>query len=352
MVIMSKNDKLRTFLRLQPLWMLLALPVMASTTRIYVTNSAGDTIDVVDPSSNKVVQVIKGIEVPHGVNFSPDGKWVYISNESAQELDIVDQKSGEIVNRVSLSGHPNNIAVTKGGLVVISIASAPGALDIVDPKALKVVKTIPTRGGLHNVYVTPDQKYAVAGSVAAKRLTVIDLQKQAVAWDLDLDGGVRPMAIEKNPDGSTSRIFVQLSDLHGFAVIDFAKHKEVARIKLPDGPYGKAEWRLGTPSHGIGISPDGKTLWVNSIVANAIFEYSLPDLKLMGHAALPQVKNLGGASSGAVPEWITFTPDGRTVYVSNSADRSVSAIDTETLKQVARITVGEVPKRINTLALP
>lgn len=126
------------------------LPAGATTARIYVTNSAGDTIDVVDSATNKVIQVIKGIEVPHGVNFSPDGKWVYVSNESAQELDIIDQKSGAIVGKVSLSGHPNNIAVTKGGLVLVSIASAPGALDIVDPKALKLVKTIPTRGGLHN----------------------------------------------------------------------------------------------------------------------------------------------------------------------------------------------------------
>jgi YVTN family beta-propeller protein len=351
---MSFHAKVRSFWMLQPLWMLLALPALAgSTARIYVTNSAGDTVDVVDASTNKVVQVIKGIEVPHGVNFSPDGKWVYISNESEQVLVIVDQKTGAIANKVPLSGHPNNIAVTKDGrYVLICIASAPGALDIVDPKAVKVVKTIPTRGGLHNVYITPDQKYAVAGSVAQKRMTVFDLQSQTVAWELDFDGGVRPMTIEKNPDGSTSRIFVQLSNLHGFAVVDFASRKEVARIKLPDGPYGKEEWRLGTPSHGIGVAPDGKSLWINSVLANAIFEYSLPDLKLVGHTTLPEVKNLGHANSGSVPEWITFTPDSRMVYVSNSADRSVSAIDTETLKQVARITVGEVPKRINTLALP
>jgi YVTN family beta-propeller protein len=332
---------------------LVALPAAATTARIYVTNSAGDSVDVVDPVTNKVIQTIKGIEVPHGVNFSPDGKWVYVTNESAQELEIVDQKSGTIVNKVTLSGHPNNIAVTKDGrYVLVCIASALGALDIVDPTAVKVVKTISTKGGLHNVYITPDQKYAVAGSVPAKRMTVFDLQSQTVAWDMEFDGGVRPMTIEKNPDGSTGRIFVQLSNLHGFVVVDFSKHQEVARIKLPDGPYGKAEWRLGTPSHGIGIAPDGKTLWVNSILANAVFEYSLPDLKLMGHTPLPEVKDLGHAPSGSVPEWITFTPDGRTVYVSNSADRSVSAIDTETLKQIARITVGEVPKRINTLALP
>jgi len=52
-----------------------------------------------------------------------------------------------------------------------------------------------------------------------------------------------------------------------------------------------------------------------------------------------------------VPEWITFTPDSKVVYVSNSGAGSVSAIDTNTMKEIAVIPVGEVPKRINTLVL-
>jgi YVTN family beta-propeller protein len=39
----------------------------AGTVRIYITNSAGDSVDVIDSATNKVVQVISGIEVPHGV---------------------------------------------------------------------------------------------------------------------------------------------------------------------------------------------------------------------------------------------------------------------------------------------
>jgi YVTN family beta-propeller protein len=161
------------------------------------------------------------------------------------------------------------------------------------------------------------------------------------------------MAFETNPDGSTRHIFVQLSDFHGFAVVDFAKRAEVARIALPNQPagFGILEERTGTPSHGIGVSPDGKSLWVNSSFANAVFEYSLPDLKLIGHSALPLVDSFTHPPTGAVPEWITFTPDSKTVYVSNSAARSVSAIDTKTLKSIAVIPVGEVPKRINTLVL-
>ena len=51
-----------------------------------------------------------------------------------------------------------------------------------------------------------------------------------------MDAGVRPMAFEKAADGSTSRIFAQLSGLHGFAVIDFKTHHEVQRVQLPPGP--------------------------------------------------------------------------------------------------------------------
>jgi len=57
------------------------------------------------------------------------------------------------------------------------------------------------------------------------------------------------------------------------------------------------------------------------------------------------------AAIGAVPEWITFTPDSQRVFDSNSAARSVSVIDAKTLKLIAVVNVGEVPKRINTLVL-
>src|SRR3984893_1453602 len=48
----------------------------AGTVRIYITNSAGDTVDVIDPVADKVVQRIEGTEAPHDVNFSRDGNRV------------------------------------------------------------------------------------------------------------------------------------------------------------------------------------------------------------------------------------------------------------------------------------
>ncbi len=319
----------------------LVLPLAANTVRIYQTNSAGDAVDIIDPATNKVVLQVKGIEAPHGVAFSPDGSRAYISCEAENTLWATDTKTGNLLGKASLSGRPNNISISNDGRrVFVGIMSDPGAIEVVDTTSLKTIKNIAMKGGVHNTYVTPDGKFVVAGSVVGKILTVIDAQTLQPAWKVPFDSGVRPMAFERGTDGSTSRMFVELSGIHGFAVVNFKTHEVVARINLPDEPRGGTA-QLGAPSHGIGVSPDGKTLWVNSSLANAVFVYSLPDLEVLGYV-----------QTGEVPDWLTFTPDGTKVYVANSGANSVSVIDMATRKQEALIPVGEVPKRNGAVVIP
>jgi YVTN family beta-propeller protein len=331
-----------------------SLPAWGGSALIYVTNSAGDSIHVIDPTTNKVVQEIKGIEAAHGIAPSPDGSRIYVSNEADSTLDVFAQASGALVKKVPLSNHPNNIAATKqGDRVLVGIARGAGAVDVIDTATLTRSKSILVKGRLHNIYVTPDGKHLITGSIPAKLMTVIDLEREVPVWELAFDLGVRPMTIEAAPDGSTKRIFVQLSDTNGFAVVDFAARKEVARIKLPTSSieFETDAGRATAPSHGIGVAPDNKTLWVTSIPNNAVFVYSLDDLKLIGEVALPRLELPGHGPIAAVPNWVTFTPDAKTLYISNAALRSVTAIDTAAMKVKAVIRVGEVPKRINTLVM-
>ena len=202
--------------------LLSSAPARAELVRIYITNSAGDSIHVIDPATNKVVQEIKGIEAAHGIGFAPDGSKVYVSNEADSTLDVFDRESGKLIKKIPLSDQPNNIAVAKDGDRIV-VAIARGRARRHDrPATLTLKKTIPVHGRLHNIYVTPDGKYAVMGSIPKKLLTVIDLATEEIAWELKIIVGVRPMTIEANADGSTRRIFVQLSDFNGFAVVDFA----------------------------------------------------------------------------------------------------------------------------------
>jgi YVTN family beta-propeller protein len=333
------------------------LPASASTVRVYITNSAGDSITVIDPVTNKVVQEIKDVVGAHGIAFSPDAARVYVSNEETSTLDVFNRKTGKLIKKVALSDHPNNISVTKNGdRIVVAIARGKGGLDIVDAATLTLKKTISSNGGrLHNVYVTPDNKYVVGGSIPSKTFYVFDLDKEQLAWAMPMDLGVRCMAIETNADGSTKRVFVQMSGLNGFSVIDIAAQKEAARVTLPSVPqeFDHGGYRTNEPSHGIGVAPDNKTLWVTSIPNNAAYVYSLPDLKVIGKVDLPSEKIAGRAAPlSAVANWVTFTPDGKELFVSNSGMRSVSVIDTAAMKVVKVIPVGEVPKRNNTLVIP
>ena len=155
--------------------LLVALPLAASSIRVYQTNSAGDTVDIIDPATEKVVGKVYDIEVAHGTVGSPDGTRIYFTNESLSTVDVVDGTTLKIIRRIPLSGHPNNLAVTNDGKrVYAGIAQAPGALDIIDTTTLTNAKTIPVDGSVHNVYVTPDGKFAVSGSVATGVITVAD----------------------------------------------------------------------------------------------------------------------------------------------------------------------------------
>ena len=215
-------------------------------------------------------------------------------------------------------------------------------MDVIDTATLTRVKSIRTEGGIHNVYVTPDGKLVVAGSIPGKKIHVIDQKTEEIVWTVPTDDGVRPMAFDTNADGSTKRIFVQLSNFNGFLTVDFATHKIVDKIALPDvGSEKVTEGLQGAPAHGLIVTPDGKTLGVLSKMNTRIYFYSLPDLKMMGESKV-----------GHHPDWVTGTPDGKRFYVANAGSNSVSVIDVATRKELMQIPVGQVPKRNITAVLP
>jgi len=311
--------------------------------RIIQTNSAGDNVHVIDPATNTVVGIIHGIEAGHGAGGAPDGSRIYISDEAAATLDVVDAKSLAILKKIPLSGHPNNMAVGKDGTrVYVGIIQEPGGVDVIDTVSMQRVKTVPTQGTIHNAYVTPDGRFIVAGSIAASTINVIDAKTEEPAWTLKMDLGIRPMTFNTNPDGSTRWIFAQLTGFNGFAVVDFATRQEIRRIKNPDLPPGKSTVPEGSdPSHGMAVTADGKTLVVCSRLNNYLYSYALPDLTLIGSA------ELGGKGAG----WVTLTPDGKTAYVANPVTNDVSVVDIASMKETARIPVGFVPKRNATVSL-
>ena len=340
-----------------------SVSALAAQLRIIQTNFAGDTINIIDPVTNKQVGEIKGIEATHGITVSPDGSRIYVSEEADFTLDVIDGKTLNVTKKIPLSGNPNLIDITPDGksiYVAIALtyndlsdfprikANATGGVDVIDTASLQKVKTIPIRGGVHDLNVTPDGKYVIVGNARCAKppadvMTVVDTKTNDIAWTLPMSPAPSPMAVSKNPDGSTKTIFAQNGSLNGFEVVDFATRKITNTIKLPD-ITGQAQNPYGPPaaSHGIAVTPDQKTLLVNSRMNSALYAYSLPDLKPLGAVTL------GGRGAG----WLTITPDGKTAYVANEHTNNVSVVDIKSLKETARIPVGFAPARNITWMAP
>ena len=324
----------------------LLLPLAAaaqSTVRIVQTNSAGDNVHIIDPATNEVVGEITGIERAHGAAPSPDGRWLYVANESDDTVDVVDVAALKVIKQVPLSGRPNNIAVTPDGRkVYVAIAQSPGALDVIDTRTLEIMATVSVHGGVHNTYVTPDGKYAIAGMVGGRNITVVDTATDMPVWTTYFDLGIRPMAFDRNADGSTRHIYAQLSNFNGFGVVDFDTRKEVTRIEYPAVPPDqRTPGHGGNTAHGIGVTPDNRHLVANSSLNSSVYVYTLPDLELVG-----------GVRVGHSPNWVTITPDSQYAYISLSGNNSVAVVEIASVKKVAEIlTGGQVPKRNATLVV-
>ena len=320
-----------------------SLVAQGRAVRIIQTNAAGDNSHVIDPVTNKVVATIEGTEVPHGVASAPDGKRVYITIESKRSLGVVDPATWKVIKEIPLSGRPNNVFVSKDNTkVYVGIAQAPGAVDVIDAVSMTNTKSVKVDGAVHNVYVTPDGKFAVSGSVQTGVISVIDTKTDTVSWSVKMDAGIRPMIFDTNKDGSTRNIYVQLSNYHGVAVVDFTTHKEVTRWELPEvpGEHKELEGLQGAPAHGFAVTPDQKTLLATSKWYGAMYAYSIPDFKLVKTVVV-----------GSHPEWVTLTPDGARAYIGVAGDDQTVAVDLKTMQVIARIPVGFVPKRIGTLVM-
>lgn len=301
------------------------------TTRVYVTNSKGDDVTVIDPATMKVVGSIQVGANPHGVVLSPDRRTLYISVEGTDELVAVDTTTNQVTARAKVGRAPNEVSITLDGRYVFVPVRNDNAIDVVDTATMKVVDRMKTPAMPHNTYVSADGRRLYLGSMAGSRITIFDTTTHKQINEIAPGDWVRPIALRRDE----KLAYVALSKLHGFAVVDLKEGKTIRRVEMPALPPGTEIPPYETLTHGLALTPDERELYVTSMAGKAIYAFSVPDLK-----------QLAKIDVGRYPNWISISPDGRLVWVSNQLGDTVSAIDTRTKKVVATIPVGHEPKRL------
>ncbi len=304
--------------------------------KLYVTNSAGDNIHIIDLRSFNVIGEIRGVDHPHGAAVSADGRRFFTTVEGDHTLRVIDTASDRIIQSIKLSGLPNQCAVTPDGKFVGVPIRGGDSVDIVDVTAGKIVKNLPVKVP-HNCYNAQRNDHMWVTSMADHKINLIDLKTLAYLAEIPVGGIPRPLAVTRDE----KTLYAQLSNLHGFVVVDVPARKVIAKVELPPLPADVKFPVPNTPSHGLAFTPDEKELWATSCGTETVYLYDTASQKIVGNVR-----------TGNGPAWLTFSPDGKYCCVSNVLSDDVSIIDAAKRREVTRIKVGKMPKRLVVANVP
>src|ERR1700758_4979776 len=187
---------------------------------LYVGNSRGDDISVIDMASLKVTGDIKAGERVHGVCLQADGKRLFVTVETDHTLRIIDTATQQTIGTVKVTGRPNQCAATPDGKYVVVPIRDGDSVDVIDVSQQKIVKTLPIKEP-HNALNTGSNRYLYVSSMGSHEIDVIDLEKMDYSAVIPAGGRPRPYAV--STDGKT--MFVAVADLHGFVVVDIPNKK-------------------------------------------------------------------------------------------------------------------------------
>ena len=309
-------------------------PSAADTVRqkLYVTNSAGDDVTVIDLAAGKPVARIEVGPHPHGLAVPAAENVVYVTIEGSTpgELVAIDPATDKVVRRMPVGPAPNQLAVTPDGKTAY-VPCADGAWEVIDLAKFEVVTRIVTGGRPHNTACSPDGKLMYLAPMGSPhKVIVVDVATHKPVAEIPFSNVVRPIAL--NGDGK--RLYAEVDGLVGFEVADTETHRMIHRVPadLTDG-----QKKVASRSHGLGVRPDQKELWECDLEHHEVHVYDVTGDTPKQTATVPV---------GSHVYWLTFRPDGKVCYVACQDPDGVAAVDTETKKVIARFPAGKAPKRL------
>jgi YVTN family beta-propeller protein len=302
--------------------------------KLYVANTSGDTLSVIDLDRRAVVHDIPIGKHPHGLAVSPDQRMLYASIESERVIKFIDTTSDRIVASVATTGMPNQLAMTPDGRWVYVAINDKGTADVINLEDRKLTKSLQIGRSPHNCYCPPGARHMYVTSIGDHLVKQFDFAhdhelKQAIKFD----GAVRPLCVTR----AEKRLFVALEGLHGFAWADLVTGKQLGRIEQPLPPPEKRSKFAYMNTHGLELRPGDLELWVTSFIGNGLMIYDITG---------ERPSYVTTVAVGDAPNWLTFSPDGKYAYSANAGGNSITIVDCEKRTALQEIKTGPVPKRL------
>ncbi len=288
--------------------------------RVYVPNSGGNTVDVIDPETYRVIKRFKVGRQPQHVTPSYDLKTLWVLNDlgnSVTKIDPATVTAGETLPVLD----PYNMYYTPDGKYAIVVAERMDRLDFVNPATMKLehALSVPCRGVDHMDF-SADGRYLIASCEFSGTLLKVDVEKQSVIGELKLPDEGMPQDVKLSPDGTV--FYVADKEANGVYEVDGDEFKVLGFI-----PTGKG-------AHGLYVSRDSQVLYVSNRGEGSISLIDFAERRVVAKWRLPR---------GGSPDMGGVSADGKVLWLSGRYNRQVYAIDTVHGNLLARIRVGKGP---------
>ncbi|MFN2607571.1 MAG: hypothetical protein ABR511_06690 [Acidimicrobiales bacterium] len=296
-------------------------PAVASDPyRLYVPESAGTGIDVIDPATSQVVaHYPTGLDPQHVVP-AWDLRTLYATNDLANSLTPIDPATAKPSGPNIPVDDPYNLYFTPDGQRAIVVAEARQRLDFYDLPGFKLHRRLSVDcKGVDHADFSPDGSYLIASCEFAGRLVKVDLRTETIVGYLDLAGS-SPQDVRLDDTGTT--FYVADMKLGGVHLIDAASFREVGFMPT------------GRDAHGIYPSRDGASMYVSNRGSGTVSVIDVASRRVAATWTIP-----GGGS----PDMGGVSPDGRVLWLSGRYNAEVYGFSTADGQLMARIQVPNKP---------
>jgi len=306
--------------------------------RVYTGDQTSNTVSVIDPSTNKLLGVIRlGDPVPgalsplyrgqllvHGIGFSPDHRTIAVVSVGSNSVTFIDTATNAIKGTVYIGRSPHEAFFTPDGTELWATVRGEDYISVIDPTQMKEIRRVQTANGPGMVLFRPDGKYAFVPSSFTPQLDVVDMQTYQVIARV-------PQASPFSPNLAVSSDGTEV----WFTLKDSGKTQVMSGI--PPFPILTTLDTGPITNHVTFIdNPNGKFAYITVGAENQI--------KVYRRGEPPQL--ITTIPTGDLPHGIWGSGDGSRVYVGLENQDAVSAIDTLTNKIIATIPIGQQPQAL------
>ncbi len=252
-----------------------------------------------------------------GVAASEKTGTIYVS--TINRMAAFDAVSGKKLWDKTYEGGCDRMALSPDGKILYSPSFEGPHWNVIDAANGHVIARLEPKSGAHNTVYSPDGTRVYMAGLRSPLLSVADPATHTIVKTVGpFAHSIRPFTV----NGANTLAFVNINGLLGFEVGDIRTGQKVHRVEVQGYQTGPVK-RHGCPSHGIGLTPDEKELWVTDGHNSALHIFD---------ATVMPPKQVQSIKVRDQPGWVSFSIDGRRAYSSTG-----EVIDTRTKRVVTTL---------------